>query len=321
MDALQISELRFRRLFESAQDGILLLNAETGIIEEINPYLVKLLGYTHEQIVGKALWDIGPFRDVPQARQAFVDLQRVGYIRYEHLPLQTASGTLVDVEFVSNRYDCGDFAVIQCNVRDITDRVHSAQALRHSLEQSIQAVALTLEMRDPYTAGHQRRVSLLAVELAQALNLSAEQTDGLRLAASIHDLGKIAVPAEILVKPATLTPLEMQMIQEHPAKGHEIIKHIVFPWPIAEIILQHHERIDGLGYPHGLRGEEILLEARILAVADSVEAMASHRPYRASMGLTYAINELQRLRGIAYDAHVVDACVRMLCEPTYTLPQ
>lgn len=113
----------------------------------------------------------------------------------------------------------------------------------------------------------------------------------------------------------------MQMIQEHPAKGYEIIKHIAFPWPIAEIILHHHERVDGQGYPHGLRGEEILLEARILAVADSVEAMASHRPYRASMGLTYAINELQRLRGIAYDAQVVDACVRMISEPTYTLPQ
>ena len=185
--------------------------------------------------------------------------------------------------------------------------------LREGLEQTIQAIAATVEMRDPYTAGHQKRVAELATAIAREMGLGKEQTEGIRFAAVIHDLGKVHVPAEILSKPGKLTDLEYQLIQTHPQAGYDIIKDVRFPWPIADIILQHHERLDGSGYPQGLTGNEILLEARIIAVADTVEAISSHRPYRSALGMTVAMEEIRKGRGTYYDRDVVDACTR-LCE-------
>jgi putative nucleotidyltransferase with HDIG domain len=175
----------------------------------------------------------------------------------------------------------------------------------------IQAIAQTVERRDPYTAGHQRRVSDLARSLATELGLSKRQIDAIRMAGLIHDLGKICVPAEILSKPGQITEIEHTLIKVHPQIGHEILSEIEFPWPLAQIILQHHERIDGTGYPAGLAGENILLEARILAVADVVEAMASHRPYRPTLGLKRALEEISINRGVLYDSEIVDACLKL----------
>ena len=172
----------------------------------------------------------------------------------------------------------------------------------------IQTMALTLETRDPYTAGHQRRVARLSSAIAEKLNLPEHQIEGLRLAAMIHDLGKISVPAEILSKPTRLTEPEFMLIKEHPGVAYNILKGIEFPWPIAEMVYQHHERMDGSGYPRGLSNGKILLEARILGVADVLEAMASHRPYRPALGVEKAMEEILQNRGTLYDPAVVDAC-------------
>lgn len=186
--------------------------------------------------------------------------------------------------------------------------------LRSAMGGVVQAMALTVERRDPYTAGHQRRVADLARGVAAEMGLPSHQIDGIRMAGLIHDLGKICVPAEILSKPGQLTEVEHTLIKDHPQVGYEILKGIEFPWPVAQIVLQHHERIDGSGYPAGLAGDEIIIEAKTLAVADVVEAMASHRPYRPTLGRDMALEEISKNRGVKYDPRVVDACVRLLTE-------
>jgi HD-GYP domain-containing protein (c-di-GMP phosphodiesterase class II) len=195
---------------------------------------------------------------------------------------------------------------------------HTLAKLREALGGIIQTVALTVETRDPHTAGHQRRVANLARAIADEMGLSEKQVDGIRMAGLIHDLGKISVPVEILSKPGRLSELEWGMIQAHPQVGYDVLKTVDFPWPVAQIVLQHHERMDGSGYPQGLSGEEIMLEARILGVADVVEAMASHRPYRPPRGLDKALEEISQNRGVLYDPEVVDACLTLFTEKGFT---
>jgi HD-GYP domain-containing protein (c-di-GMP phosphodiesterase class II) len=197
----------------------------------------------------------------------------------------------------------------------------SSDRLRKTMGGIIQAMSLTIEKRDPYTAGHQRRVTKLCRVIATIIGFSWERIQGFRMAAAIHDLGKIRVPAEILSKPGRLTENEFGIIKTHPQIGFDILKGIEFSWPIAQIVLQHHERMDGSGYPQGLSGEDILPEARILAVADVVEAMSSHRPYRPALGLEKATAEIRQQSGILYDADVVDACLKALAENKTLLQQ
>jgi PAS domain S-box-containing protein len=183
--------------------------------------------------------------------------------------------------------------------------------IREAFAGTIRAVGQTMAFRDPYTARHQRNVAHLACAIGEACGLDADRLEGLRVAALVHDLGKIAIPAEILSKPTTLSVIEFSMIKEHPRIGHDLLADVSFPWPVAQIILQHHERIDGSGYPNGLEGNAILPEAQILGVADVVEAMASHRPYRPALGIEAALSEIQDNRGTRYEASYVDACVRV----------
>lgn len=192
--------------------------------------------------------------------------------------------------------------------------------LRASMLAFVTAIASTVEMRDPYTAGHQRRTANLASAIAKELELSADQIEGLNLACVVHDIGKIRIPAEILCKPGRLNELEFGLIKQHPETGHEILKSIDFPWPIAQIVLSHHERENGSGYPQGLKNQEILLEAKILAVADVVEAMSSHRPYRAGLGIEAALNEITEKRGLLYDTEVVNACLTLFQKNDYIWP-
>ncbi|NDU87613.1 MAG: HD domain-containing protein [Ferrovum sp.] len=498
---MRVSEARYRRLFETAQDGILLLNAETAQIEDANPFLITMLGYSHTELMGKKIWEIGAFKDTALSQQTFMELQELHYIRYDDLPLVSKDGTYFFVEFVSNAYDCEGIQVIQCNIRDNTSRhtaeialiaatralkmlsesttallrseteitllleycriavetggylmawigvaedddksvkslakygwddgylalaeitraesdrgndptgnalrskqvhyvgeiatdprmapwrheallrgyqstiaipfliqdgkmacltlyhsktwiwsatelkllreigddlafgiealqtavakIHYQVSLRESLEQTIQVIADTGEERDAYTAGHQRRVAHLCTQIANELGYSADFIHGLHLAASIHDLGKIGIPVEILTKPRRLTTLEFGMIKEHPNIAFNILKNVSFPWPIAKIIVQHHERIDGSGYPMGLKGDEILKESKILAVADVVEAMASYRPYRPALGIEAALSEIVAQRGITLDAEAVDACLEVFNQQNYRFP-
>jgi PAS domain S-box-containing protein/putative nucleotidyltransferase with HDIG domain len=198
---------------------------------------------------------------------------------------------------------------------------HSFERLRRTLEETVIALTSAVEIRDPYTAGHQRRVTRLACAIAEEIDLPEEQIEGLRVAGLIHDIGKINVPAEILSKPGRLTDLEFGLIKMHPQIGHDILKTIEFPWPVAQIVLQHHERMDGSGYPADLSDDDILLEARILSVADVVEAMASHRPYRSALGLDKALEEISGNRGRLYDPQVVDACLQLFTDKAFTFGQ
>ena len=197
---------------------------------------------------------------------------------------------------------------------EIRQNLHN---LREAIEGSIELTALMVEAKDPYTAGHQRRVSILSCAIAKEMNLSEEQIEGTKIAGLIHDLGKISIPSEILSKPGRITDIEFSLIKNHPQIVYNILKTTKFPWPIKQIVLQHHERMDGSGYPSGLLGEKILIEARILGVADVVEAISSHRPYRPALGIDKALEEISKNRGILYDPKVVDACLNLFTKKEF----
>jgi PAS domain S-box-containing protein len=326
-DALRSSETRYRRLFETALDGILLVNAETAQIEDVNPFLINMLGYTHEEFLGKKIWEVDAFADIAQSKEMFTVLQDKGHVRYEDLPLRKKTGGTVEVEFVSNAYDCDGVRVIQCNIRDISERkaaegvsLRYLEQLKTALMNTVQVATIISEMRDPYTAGHEKRVAAIAAAVGAELGLGEAQIEGLRVAGSLHDIGKLSIPAEILSKPARLSALEMVLVKGHPQAGFDVLNSMEWPWPVAQVALQHHERMDGSGYPNSLKGDDILLEARIMAVADVVEAMSSHRPYRAGLGIDAALAEILRGRGSIYDARVADACLHLFRDKGFRIP-
>jgi response regulator RpfG family c-di-GMP phosphodiesterase len=263
--------------------------------EEIPVIFVSALSETDEKVLG---FELGAVDFVTKPYQREELLARV----HTHL----------EVERLRNHLE----ELVEEKTQELRE---SEQKLRRSLLDSITAIAATIELRDPYTAGHQRRVANLATKIATELNLSTEQIEGLGLASSVHDIGKIQVPSEILTRPGRISGVELSLIKEHPETGRSILKGIDFPWPIAEIVQQHHERLDGSGYPNGLKGEDILQEARILAVADVVEAMVTHRPYRASLGDKAALDEIIDHRGELYDPDVVDACLNLFEHKGYHL--
>ncbi len=325
--AVEDSELSFRMLALNAQDGILILNWSSGRITLANPYISRLLGRQPQELIGKELWQIGSFLDKDKSMQLFDELQATGYVRYENLPLRSADGSLKEVEFVSNAYLVGEQRVIQCNIRDISERraaerlaqAYQQETLR-SLQDMVAALVALSEARDPYTAGHQARVAQVATAIAAEMGLNEHQIEGIRISGLVHDIGKFAIPAELLIKPTALKKEEMALIRTHVQEGADVLLPIHFPWPVAEAVLHHHERLDGSGYPQGLKGEAICLEGRILGVADTVEAMATHRPYRFSKGLEAALDVIEAGKGKIYDPAVVDACLRLFREKGYQLP-
>jgi putative nucleotidyltransferase with HDIG domain len=195
----------------------------------------------------------------------------------------------------------------------------SFEKLKKALNGTVYALTEVLQRRDPYTAGHQLRVAQLACAIAQEMGLSEDQMEGIRIAGLLHDIGKISVPSDILSRPGQMTDLETDIIETHAQVGYEILKMIEFPWPVLDAVLQHQERVDGSGYPAGLSGDKIILEARILAVADVIEAMSSHRPYRPTLGMDRALAEITDNRGIRFDPAVVDACLRLFTEKGYKI--
>jgi putative nucleotidyltransferase with HDIG domain len=275
---------------------------------------------------------LAPWREAALAR---------GYETITALPLKGGAGTFgalsihaskhqdvsdAEVKLLEELADDLAFGIETLRMRAERDRIayehsHHAEILHQSLLDTIKAIADTIGMRDPYTAGHQRRVSQLAVAIASELGMPEESTRVIGLAASIHDVGKIKVPAEILSKPARLHETEMMLVREHAQAGYDILKGIKFPWPIATIVGQHHERLDGSGYPRGLKDGEILLESQILAVADVVEAMASHRPYRPSLGIETTLREIELGRGTLYSPVVAQACLKLFREKAFAFKE
>ena len=322
------SEERYRGLFESAKDGILILDGESGHITQANPFISEMLGLTMNVMLGKSLWEVGLFPDREQVEPILKELREIGYVRRDDLHLPSKNGNPHEVVFISNRYRAGQNLVIQCNIRDITDRKTAERlAIKYqsetmqSLHQIVAALVALNEARDPYTAGHELRVSELAFAIAMELNLSAHLCEGIRITGLVHDIGKFTIPAEILTKPHGISSQELALLQTHAQAGYEALRQIKFPWPVAEAVWQHHERLNGTGYPRGLKGDQISLEGRILAVADTVEAMASNRPYRVSPGLEAGLAAVEAGKGSLFDASVVTACLRLFREKNYSLPQ
>lgn len=321
------SELRYRRLFETAQDGILILDFATGQIQDVNHFLTTILGYTRDELVGKRLWEIGAIVDKKASLEAFAVLQDKGYIRYEDLPLMTKTGEIINVEFVSNAYGVNGDRVIQCNIRDITQRKKiDRQLLEYQhlvalgMSEIVDVLSAMIEERDPYTSGHQSRVAHLSVAIATELKLMPHNVEGIRLSALVHDIGKFSIPAQVLMKPTKLNSFEVAMLRNHVQAGYDVLKHIHFPWPVAQIVLQHHERLDGSGYPNGLKGDSISDDARILAVADTMDAMVGARPYRAAFSNEVALNTLIEGMGTLYDERMVHACLKIFNQDHYAFP-
>jgi PAS domain S-box-containing protein/putative nucleotidyltransferase with HDIG domain len=319
--------LRYTRLFEAAQDGILLLSFPDGVIEDVNPYMADIIGYKKEELLGKKLWELGLIADKQKALDAHKTIVSSGFIRYEDLDFLTKGGENLPVEIVCNSYHVDGEIVIQCNVRDISERKRAeSELLREKirnasqLTDTINTLSKVVEARDPFTAGHQVRVADLACEIAKELGLDPTLIDGLRLACLIHDIGKISIPAEILTKQSSLTPLEIAILRGHAQSGYDILKPLNFPWPIAKYVLQHHERLNGSGYPSSLKEDSICLEAKIMAVADTVEAMSNDRPYRPALGIDAALEEIDKNAGILFDREVVVACIKLFKESGYKLP-
>jgi PAS domain S-box-containing protein len=324
--SLRESEAKFRALVESTSDWIWELD-EHGAYTYSSPQVFGLLGYTAEEVIGKTPFDLmaaeegnrlrQEYEAIVSERKHFRLLENANRHKDGHVVfLETSGAPMVDAHGIFKGYRGID--------RDITERKQAekerrenAEKLEQLLMQTIGAISATVEARDPYTAGHEQRVALLASAIAGEMGLSAETMHGIALAGSIHDLGKIRIPAEILSKPGRLNPIEYELVKCHPQTGYDIIKDIEFPLPIAQMVLQHHERMDGSGYPQGLKGDQILIEARILALADVVEAMTTHRPYRPGLGLDAALEEITKNRGTLYDPVVVDSCLALFREKKF----
>lgn len=320
-EALKRAEEQLRIVVENTYDIIFQLSP-LGVIQYVSPRVKEIYGYEPEDLIGKHLKKTTPVNELPRALKVLKSILSGKIISNFKINQLDANGKTVTVEIngAPLRKD-GKIVAIQGIMRDITERhrgeeeaEHNIGQLVNAMENTISAMAMVIEMRDPYTAGHQRRVTQLACAIAKEIGLSGNQITGLRLAGLIHDIGKVRVPAEILTNPDGLSDAEFTMIKMHPVLGYEILKTMDLPWPIAHIIHQHHERMDGSGYPSGLLAKDIIVEARILAVADVVEAISSHRPYRPAHSIDSALNEISEKRGKLYDPKVVDACLKLFTE-------
>ncbi len=322
------SEQNYRQLFEANPHPMWVFDLETLAYLAVNDAAIAHYGYSREEFLSMTLADLRPAEELPRL------LQSVDRVRDQGIPQsgiwrhRKKDGTLIDVELISHVFDFGGRRANTVLAQDVTERLRVEEQNRRYVEQlktafmsAVEVATTLIEMRDPYTAGHERRVARIASAIGAELGWDERRLEGLQVAGHLHDAGKICVPAEILSNPGKLSAIQFQLIQGHAQAGYDVLKTVTFPWPVAEVALQHHERMDGSGYPQGLKGEAILPEARILAVADVVEAMASHRPYRAALGIEAALAEIERGRGTAYDPVVADACLTLFRNKGYKLPE
>ncbi len=326
-DALRDSELKFKTLVEQSLIGIYMVDDERLLY--VNPRAAEIFGYAPEELQDTSLARIIAPEDLALVNS---NIHRrtsgeIESLRYEFRGVRK-DGRKIDIGVHGSRTLLGGRPVVLGVLQDITDRRLNEERVRDYVERlersimsTVQAISHMVDLRDPYTSGHERRVGELAAAIGAEIGFSEHRITGLRIAGNVHDVGKIAVPAEILSKPTRLSTAEFAIVKTHAQQGYEILKDIEFPWPIAQSVWQHHERLDGSGYPQGLQGDAICLEARILAVADVVESMSTHRPYRPALGIEAAFAELQAKAGTLYDADIVAACVRLFHEKGYRLPE
>ena len=323
-EALRKSQQEFASIFDNSPEASVYLDEKNKVLD-INSRFSELFGYKLKEIKGKDINSgiIHPPDKIEEAKRLRKKAIK-GYINYDTIR-KKKDGTLFPASV------SGSSVLIDGKTKgriilyqDITQRQQAEQKikqgyekLQRTMEATIHTISKIIETKDPYTAGHQYRVSQLAARIAKELKFCPDKLEGIRIASLVHDIGKISIPAEILSKPTELNEIEYSLIKDHSRIGADILKTIDFPWPVAEIILQHHERLDGSGYPQGLKGDEILPEAKIIGVADVVEAMSSHRPYRPALGIDKALEEISQNKGILYDPEVVDTCIKLFKEKEF----
>jgi len=329
------SEERYRLIAENTADTIAVFDLNLNPTY-ISPSILKLRRYTVKEAMTQTLDQMLTPDSLQQASKNFADqmaLESNGTTDPTRTTLMELEeyckdGSTVWVELAASflRDNNLNPTGVLTITRDITERKLAEVKLKQTLDSlnnavgaTIQVMVSAIEMRDPYTAGHQIRTADLARAIAKEMGLPQDKIDGIRMAGSIHDIGKLSIPSEILVKPTKLTNIEFSLIKEHSRSGYEMLKDVESPWPLAQIVYQHHERMNGSGYPRNLKGDEIIIEARIMAVADVVEAMASHRPYRPALGIDAALEEIKKNKGILYDDIVADSCLRLFREKGFKL--
>ena len=323
-EVLRKSQQEFASIFHNNPEALVYLDNKDTVLD-INSRFSELFGYNFEETKGKNIncGIIHPPDKIEEAKRLIKKAIK-GYINYDTIR-KKKDRTLFPVSIsgssvLINGKTKGRIILYQ----DITQRKQvekqikqGYKKLQSTMEATINTISKIIEARDPYTAGHQNAVSQFTVAIAQEMKLPEDKIEGMRIAALVHDIGKINIPAEILSKPSKLNEMEFSLIKNHPKTGYDILKTIDFPWPVARIVLQHHERLDGSGYPQGLKGEKILLEAKIIGTADVVEAMSSHRPYRPSLGIDKALEEISQNKGILYEPGVVDVCLRLFKKKSF----
>lgn len=319
-------EQAYRTLFAANPNPMWVYDLETLRFLAVNDAAVRRYGYSQAEFRAMTIKDIRPPEDVPRLMQNLAavseGLDEAGVWRHRR-----KDGAVIEVEITSHTLQYEGRAAEAVLAHDVTEQraahhevQRQVQRVERLLMSTVEVVTKAVELRDPYTAGHEHRVGELAAMIAAEMGLNAETQKGLRIAGALHDVGKIAVPADLLNRPGRLSPVELDLIRTHAQAGYDVLKAVEFPWPVAEVARQHHERADGSGYPRGLAGEEILLEARIVGVADVIEAVAAHRPYRVGLGFEAALVEIERNRGRHYDPTVVDAALRICRVPGFRMP-
>jgi PAS domain S-box-containing protein len=325
-EALWESEEQYRLVVENAKESIIIIIQDMKLAF-VNRATMDMLGYSKEILISKSFTDFIHPDDLNMVDDHYIKrLKGEEVIPVYSFRVIGQDGTVIWCEINATVIQWKGKPATLNFLNNVTERkqadtklLMTLENLRKSFGATIQVMVSAVEMRDPYTAGHQIRVANIACGIAKEMGLPNDKIEGIRMAGSIHDIGKLSIPAEILSKPTKLTEIEFSLIKEHSRSGYEMLKDVESPWPLAQIVYQHHERINGSGYPRNLKGDEIILEARIMAVADVVEAMASHRPYRAALGIDAALAEIEKNKGTHYDKTVADACLRLFRQKGYNL--
>jgi PAS domain S-box-containing protein len=326
--ALHDSETRYRTMVDNSPD-LLFINTG-GLISFVNPSGVRMLGAKNaDELVGKPVFSIirPDHHALVRERIRIAKGQPGIKLPTAIIPFCGVDGSTLAVEVTATSFLSDGNLDILVFGHDVSFRERAnatiqdyVQKLEKAMIATTAAVSQMVELRDPYTAGHERRVGIMAADIAREMGLDENVQRGLQIAGALHDVGKITVPSEILTKPGRLTSVEYELVKQHAEQGYLVLSQVEFPWPIADVAYQHHERIDGSGYPRGLKGDAIALEARIVAVANVVESVSSHRPYRPARGIAVALDEIEKGRGTLYDTAVADACLRLFREKAYTVP-
>jgi PAS domain S-box-containing protein/putative nucleotidyltransferase with HDIG domain len=311
------------QLFSAATDSVMVHDLD-GKCVYANEEACRSHGYDEEELARLNFYELNATEHINTVEVKIKELMEKGQLTFESTHIRK-NDSLMPVEVKSRIIKAGGRKLMLSVIHDITERKRTEEELRQTserlqraIEGTINAVALTTEFRDPYTAGHQHRVAKLACVIARELGLPEEQIEGVRVAGTLHDIGKIYVPAEILSRPGRLRQNEINLVKDHAQVGYDLLNKIEFPWPVARIVFQHHERMDGSGYPMGISGGEILIEAQIMGVADVVEAMASHRPYRPALSVEEALLEILQQKGVLYSPDVVEACIKLFTKKGFT---